>query len=67
LALSGLAIDAIPDGPRWLTRVNLNNPMKSGFNYPLASEDQLLASEESLGFSLPSFVFCKLIVDLMCI
>lgn len=31
----------------------LNDPQRFGFKYPLATEEQLLATEEALGFALP--------------
>jgi SMI1 / KNR4 family (SUKH-1) len=34
-------------------RARLNDPQKNGFKYPSATEEQLLATEEALGFALP--------------
>lgn len=34
-------------------RARLNDPQKYGFKYPRATEEQLLATEEALGFPLP--------------
>jgi hypothetical protein len=34
-------------------RAKLNDPQKDGFKYPPATEEQLLATEEALGFPLP--------------
>jgi len=66
MTLSGLAIRSDPTMDHEAARVKLNNLKKFGFKYPLASEERMLDTEESLGFSLPSSL-CKLIMDLMCI
>jgi len=40
-------------GGRLLARLDARAPQKLGFEYPPATEDQLLATEAALGFPLP--------------